>query len=110
MGVLSNWLARLTVDQVLNWRGGSNPSTPTIFISIMATLETQYKNYLKSHPGSQVSFEYWKENLHLFNLKSTIINLSEEDMELFVSKIESPDPPNEELKRAFSEYKKISRN
>jgi hypothetical protein len=106
MGVLSNWLARLTVNQVFNWLGGSNPSTPTIFI-IMETLKTQYKNYLKSHPDSQVNFEYWKEKLHLFNLKSTMINLSDNDMELFISKIESPDPPNEELKRAFSNYKKF---
>lgn len=76
----------------------------------MATLETQYKNYLKSHPDSGVTFEYWKENLHLLNLDMTKIDLSEKDIEIFMSKIESPDPPNEELKRAFSEYKKRKQN
>lgn len=76
----------------------------------MATLETQYKNYLKGHPDSKVTFEYWKENLHLLNLDMTRIDLSEKDIEIFMSKIESPDPPNEELKRSFSEYKKRNQN
>jgi uncharacterized protein (DUF1778 family) len=71
----------------------------------MATLETQYKNYLKDNPNSDVSFETWKQFIHLTNLKLPEMKMSEKDVELIMSKIDSPDEPNDELKKAFLKYK-----
>jgi uncharacterized protein (DUF1778 family) len=71
----------------------------------MATLETQYENYLKENPNSDVSFETWKQFIHLSNLKLSEMKMSEKDIELIISKINSPDEPNDELKRAFLRYK-----
>jgi len=35
----------------------------------MATLQTQYKNYLKENPDSTISFEDWEKNIFLEKLK-----------------------------------------
>jgi len=71
----------------------------------MATLETQYENYLKENPNSDISFEMWKQFIHLNNLKLTKMKMSEKDIELIMSKIDSPDEPNDKLKKAFLKYK-----
>jgi hypothetical protein len=75
----------------------------------MATLETQYKNYLKKNPNSDISFEMWKQFVHLSNLELPRIKLSEKDIELIMSKIDSPDEPNDELKKAFLKYKETTK-
>lgn len=36
----------------------------------MATLQTQYKNYLKENPNSNITFEEWEKNIFLEKLKS----------------------------------------
>jgi hypothetical protein len=47
----------------------------------MATLETQYKNFLKDNPNSNLPFEEWKKvNARL--IKQALINMMKEDEEL----------------------------
>ena len=45
----------------------------------MATLETQYKNYLLENPTKKITFEEWKEDNILF---------SEAELDLLKKKIE----------------------
>jgi len=47
----------------------------------MATLETQYKNFLKDNPNSNLPFEEWKKiNVRL--IKQALINMMKEDEDL----------------------------
>ena len=47
----------------------------------MATLETQYKNFLKDNPNSNLPFEEWKKvNARL--IKQALINIIKDDEEL----------------------------
>jgi hypothetical protein len=40
----------------------------------MATLETQYQNYLKKHPESKLSFDEWQNQVLLKPIKKLVLN------------------------------------
>jgi len=48
----------------------------------MATLETQYKNYMKIHPESKFTFEEWKEAWGK-ELKEALTELQEKQKKLW---------------------------
>jgi len=59
---------------------GSNPVLTTK-LNYMATLETQYKNYMKIHPESKFTFEQWKEAWGK-ELKEALTELQEKQKKL----------------------------
>jgi hypothetical protein len=49
----------------------------------MATLETQYKNYLTSNPDSTLSFEEWKNNFsQIYRLDSQFLAFISDDFQI----------------------------
>ena len=49
----------------------------------MATLETQYKNYITSNPDSTLSFEEWKNNFsQIYGLDSQFLAFISDDFQI----------------------------
>lgn len=49
----------------------------------MATLETQYKNYITSNPDSTLSFEEWKNNFsQIYGLDSQLLAFISDDFQI----------------------------
>lgn len=45
----------------------------------MATLETQYENYLLENPTKEITFEEWKDNILLLDLLKKKIELERKE-------------------------------
>ena len=54
------YLLIMNVRSIVTHNTGSNPVLTTK-LNYMATLETQYKNYLLENPDSKFTFDEWKE-------------------------------------------------
>jgi len=84
--------------------GGSSPSIPTNK-NIMATLETQYKNFLVDNPSSTFTFEEWKKD-HGVKIGAAVQRSS--TLKRLLDEVRSPEYKERRLKEKKEEKKKLT--
>ena len=88
--------------------GGSSPSTPTKN-KVMATLETQYKNYQSENPDSTLTFDEWRKEFGTNILKQLedIQSVKSKFSKIF-DEIKSPEYKEKRIKENEEYLQKVS--